>query len=75
MSACGLVLAWQGQAGAELEAGTPTVLVSVSLGQGLMASGWAETELLGPQEQWVELFTFFSKAKAELLCNSRKKYL
>lgn len=50
MSACRLGQAWQGWAGAELEAGAPTVVVLVSLGQGLMASGWAEMGLLGPLE-------------------------
>jgi len=65
----------QGRTGAELEADTPTVLASVLLGQELTASGWAEMRLLGPQEPWVELCMSFSKAKAELLCNSGKKYL
>lgn len=69
MAACRLGPAQQGWAGAELEAGTPMVLVLVLLGQGLMASGWAETGLLSPQERWVELFTSFSKAKAAMLCN------
>lgn len=75
MSACGSGLAQPGWAAAELEASKPTALVLASLGLGLMASGWAEMGLLGPQEWGVELFTSFSTTKAELLCNSCKKYV
>lgn len=58
------------RAGTQLEAGTPKRLVPVSLGLRLGSNGAP-----GPQEWWEELFTSFSKAKAELLCDPCKKCL